>query len=167
MEATEEATSERSVTPMKESMRHIDETTGKTRKLQTTEMETAFVQERAEHENIQDGKAPVRDTGELQIALDSAGSETPVAQPDGGLWGWIVCLTAMMNYGTVTGLINALSLVYVIMLKEFSEGDVSIAFKICKFFICVCVLSVPYGCMRAHAERERERVVYCNCKCTV
>jgi len=103
MEATEEATSERSVTPMKESTRHTDETTGKTRKLQTTGMETAFVQERAGHENSQDGKAPVRDTGELQIALDSAGSETPVAQPDGGLWGWIVCLTAMMNYGTVTG----------------------------------------------------------------
>lgn len=160
MEATEEATSERSVTPMKESMRHIDETTGKTRKLQTTEMETAFVQERAEHENIQDGKAPVRDTGELQIALDSAGSETPVAQPDGGLWGWIVCLTAMMNYGTVTGLINALSLVYVIMLKEFSEGDVSIAFKICKFvFVCVCTVCDVWLHVRARRERERESCV--------
>ena len=146
MEVTEEQTSERSVTPMKDS---IDET-DKTRKLQTTEMETAFVQERAGHENSQDGKAPVRDIGELQIALDSAGSETPVDQPDGGLWGWIVCLTAMMNYGTVTGLINALSLVYVIMLKEFSEGDVSIAFKICKFFVCtVCAVC-------ARAERENK-----------
>ena len=114
------------------------------------EMETAVVQERG-HESSQTGNAPGSGTGEPQTACDSAGSETPV-QPDGGLWAWIVCLTAMLNYGTVSGLINSLSLVYVIMLKEFSHGDVSLAFKICKFSACTICAIWLHARARAHAR---------------
>ena len=139
MSASGGTVSKRSVAPTKDNMQYMDETTDKAGTLAITEMETAVVQERG-HESSQAGKAAGSDTGEPQTACDSAGSETPV-QPDGGLRAWIVCLTAMLNYGTVTGLVNSLSLVYVIMLKEFSHGDVSLAFKICKFSACtICVV---------------------------
>ena len=97
MAASEGTVSDRSVTAVKEHMQYMDETTDKAGTLAITEMETAVVQERG-HESSQDSKALGSVTGEPRIASDSAGSETPV-QPDGGLWAWIVCLTAMLNYG--------------------------------------------------------------------
>ena len=161
MAASGGTVSQRSVAPTKENMQYMDKTTDKAGTLAITEMETAVVQERG-HESSQAGKAPGSDTGEPQTACDSAGSETPV-QPDGGLRAWIVCLTAMLNYGTVSGLINSLSLVYVIMLKEFSHGDVSLAFKICKFSACtICAvwlrslsLSPPPSLSLSHTQSPR------------
>ena len=65
-----------------------------------------------------------------KVDKDSAPSEEPL-QPDGG-WGWIVCLTATLNYGTSMGLMNSLSILYVIMLKEFSDDNSAISFRTCE-----------------------------------
>ena len=52
--------------------------------------------------------------------------------PEGG-WGWVVCVTAMLTNGTVTGFLNTLSIVYVAMLEEFSGDDPRISFKTCEY----------------------------------
>ena len=109
---------------------NIQAATYKTATYRPTEVETACQQETGQA-GRQDRTAADSDK-EPQSACDSAGGEAPV-QPDGG-WGWVVCLTTMLNYGTVTGLINGLPLVYAIVLKEFSKEDTSIAFKTCKVF---------------------------------
>ena len=52
--------------------------------------------------------------------------------PEGG-WGWVVCMTAMLTNGTVTGFLNTLSIVYVAMLEEFGGDDPRISFKTCEY----------------------------------
>ena len=54
------------------------------------------------------------------------------AAPDGG-WGWVVCVTAMLTNGTVTGFLNTLSIIYVAMLEEFGGQEPYISVKTCKY----------------------------------
>ena len=63
-----------------------------------------------------------------QVEKDAVADKEPV-QKDGG-WGWIVCLTTTLNFGTAVGLLNSVPNVHVMMLKEFSDDSTS--FKTCK-----------------------------------
>ena len=131
--AIQEEASERTAVPTLENLQYTQETRDISATSGATEVEAACQQETGQA-GRQDRTAADSDK-EPQSACDSAGGEAPV-QPDGG-WGWVVCLTTMLNYGTVSGLINGLPLLYVIVLKEFSEADPTIAFKTCKSFV-VC-----------------------------
>ena len=61
-------------------------------------------------------------------------SEEEFVAPDGGFWGWVVCITSFWCNGTLFGILNTFGILFVALMQEFEDsGDEDLAFKICKY----------------------------------